>query len=440
MSRWIKFSLWLAVVLTLPFVAGGLRMFLARDPFGYFGDQWADPFGGNIGSVMKDVNATVYERGQKKASFTADQVEIRRDKQFMNLFGLTEGKVFEKNKEQASFAAGRARFNASEELMMIFGGAQLKGENFDLKTPDAKLDIKNKRAVMANGIEGTAFKGAVRAGKLELGLGAGRHRATTVEWRGAPSVEGIPQGREVQFRADEVEYTSDPNIVVYKNAEAIDEDALMRAKQITYDGAKDIITLEGGAEYYGAEVIVSAPKVVVHRKQKKATASGPAGSVYFLVKPEGEKGIPVVQKQPAQPVLPPGFAQPEDIDALRSTENLRKFPIVVTSSNVDYFYSKGAKKAVMTGEPKALQQLKAGSWREVSAPRAEFEEEKEILNLFSSGDGKDVRMKNSAGDDFIALSVRIGTTSGKETMSGKGIEGVMKVRDDEVPRPGGRGG
>ena len=292
---------------------------------------------------------------------------------------------------------------------------------------------------MTNGIEGTAFKGAVKAGKLELGLGTGKHRASAVEWRGSPNIEGVPQGREVQFRAEDVEYTADPNVVVYLQAEAVDEDALMRAKKITYDGAKDVITLEGGAEYYGAEVIVSAPKVVVQRKTKKATASGPAGSVYFLVKPEGEKGIPVVEKAPAQPILPPGMQQPDDLEQLRSSENLRKFPIVVTAANVDYFYSKGSKRAVMTGQPNALQQLRAGTWREVTAPRAEFEEEKEILNLFSNGDSKDVRMRNSAGDDFIALSVRMGTTSGKETLSGKGIEGVMKVRDEDVPRPGGGG-
>lgn len=440
MPRWIKYGLWAAALLTLPFAAGGLRAFLSGDPFGYFTDKWADPFGGNIGSVMKGVDAVVYEKGEKKASFSADQVDIRRDKQFMDLFGLKGGKVFENDVEKANFSAGRATFNAAEELMMIFGGAKVQGENFDLKTPDAKLDIKNQRAVMSNGIEGTAFKGAIKAGKLELGLGSGKHRATAVEWRGQPNVEGIPQGREVRFRAEDVEYTADPNIVVYLNAEAVDEDALMRAKKITYDGAKDVITMEGGAEYYGAEVIVSAPKVVVHRKSKKATASGPAGSVFFLVKPEGEKGIPVVEKAPAQPVLPPGMAQPEDLDQLRSAGNLRKYPIIVTAANVDYFYTKGAKKAVMTGQPKALQQLKAGTWREVTAPKAEFEEEKEILNLFSSGDTKEVRMRNSAGDDFIALSVRIGTTSGRETLSGKAMEGVMITRDEDVPRPGGGGG
>jgi lipopolysaccharide export system protein LptA len=323
---------------------------------------------------------------------------------------------------------------------MIFGGATVESENFALQTPDAKLDIKNKRAVMSNGIEGTAFKGSVKAGTLELGFGTGTHKATAVEWRGAPKIEGIPQARDVQFRAEEVEYTNDPNVVVYKNAEAIDEDALMRAKTITYNGAKDTITLEGGAEYYGAEVIVSAPKVVVQRKQKKATASGPPASVYFLVKPEGQKGVPVVQKMPAQPELPSGLTQPDNLDQLRSAENLRKFPIVVTAAKVDYSYAKGSKKAIMTGEPKAIQQLQGGIWREVTAPRAEFEEEKEILNLFSMGDSKEVRMRNSAGDDFIALSVRMGTTSGKETLSGKGIEGVMKVRDDDVPRAGGGGG
>jgi len=215
----------------------------------------------------------------------------------------------------------------------------------------------------------------------------------------------------------------------------------MRGKKVTIDQSKDIITIEGGAEYYGPEAIISAPKVVVYRKQKKAIATGAGGGVYLLVKPEGEKGIPVMDKQPAQPVLPPGLAQPksDDTDELRSAKNLRKYPVVVTASNVEYFYAKGSKKAIITGEPKALQQLRAGTWREVTAPRAEYEEEKELLYLFSSGDAKEVRMKNSAGDDFIGLSVRLGTTPGKETMTGKGLEGVMKVHEDEVPRSGGGG-
>jgi hypothetical protein len=33
----------------------------------------------------------------------------------------------------------------------------------------------------------------------------------------------------------------------------------------------------------------------------------------------------------------------------------------------------------------------------------------------------------------------MGTTPGKETFNGIGLEGVMKVREDEVPRSGGGG-
>ncbi|MDQ2985435.1 MAG: hypothetical protein M3R13_01780 [Armatimonadota bacterium] len=440
MSRSVRIGLALAGIVALPFVYGGVRSFLSRDPFGYFNQQWADPFGGDVGSVMKDVKATVYEKGEKKAAFSVDQVDIRRDKQFMSLLGLHDGKLFDKDEQSASFSANKASYNAAEQFMTIIGAAHIKGKDFDITAPEAKVDIAKKKVVMPKGIKGTIFKGAVKAGKLELGFADGHHRATNVEWRGAPPVQGLSQSREVQFRAADTEFTSDPDVTVFLDAEAIDESALMRAKKITYDRSKDIVTLEGGAEYYGPEAIMSAPKVIVYRKQKKAVASGPAGSVYLLVKPESERGIPVMEKQPAQPELPPGLPPQDDLDDLRSAKNLRKYPVVVTAANVEYFYQKGAKKAIMTGEPKALQQLRSGTWREVTAPRAEYEEEKEILNLFSSGEGKDVRMKNSAGDDFIALSVRIGTIPGKETMSGKGIEGVMKVRDDEVPRAGGGGG
>jgi hypothetical protein len=435
MNRGSKLLLALVGLAALPVFYGGLRAFLKRDPFGYFNQQWADPFGGNVGSVMKDVDAVIYEDGSKKASFAADQIEVRRDKQFMSLLGLENGKFFEGGKERAGFFAQGAKFNAAEQLMMIVGAANVHGENFDFKTAEAKVDLKNERIVVPNGVIGTAFKGKIKTGKLELGFGTGRHVAEMVEWKGEPPVQGVSQSREVSFRAARMEFTSDPNVVVYYDAEAIDESALMRAKIVTYDGSKELLTLEGGTEYYGPEAIMTAPKIVVNRKLKKAVASGAAGTVYLLVKPENEKGIP--SKQPAQPELPPGLSQPDDTDELRSSKNLRKYPIIVTSSNVEYFYTKGSKRAIITGSPKATQQLAGGSWREVIAPRAEYEEEKELLSLFSNGNSKDVRLRNSAGDEFVALSVQIVTTSGKERMSGKGIEGVMKVRDQEIPRSGG---
>jgi lipopolysaccharide export system protein LptA len=356
----------------------------------------------------------------------------------MSMLGLTDGHFFESGKERASFSAQKANYNAAEQLMMILGAANFRGESFDLKTADAKVDLKNERIVIPNGVTGTALKGQIKTGKLVLGFGTGKHVAQAVEWRGAPPVQGISQSREVQFRAESMEFTSDPDVVIYIDAEAIDDNALMRAKKVTYDSSNDVVTLECGAVYFGPEAILSAPKVIVDRKQKKAVASGAIGTVYLLVKPENEKGIP--SKQPAQPNLPPGLVQPSDDDEVRSSKNLRKYPIVVTASNVEYFYSKGAKKAIITGSPKAVQQLRNGLWREVTAPRAEYEEEKELLSLFSSGEGKDVKLKNSAGDDFVAVSVQITTTSGKERMTGKGIEGVMKVREDEVPRTAGGGG
>lgn len=442
MSRWIKLGAGVLGLLALPFIYGGVRGFLSQDPFGYFDRQWADPFGGEVGSVMKDVRATVYERGQKKAEFGVDQLDIRRDKQYMMLFGLHDGKVFDRGAEQATFDATKASYNAAEELMTILGVAHVKGKDYDLIAPAAKVDIRNKRVVMAEGIKGTLLGGALTADKVELGYGVGKHIATNVEWRGKPPANGIIQSRDLQVRAARTEFTADPNVTIFYDAEAIDENALMRGKKITIDHSKDVITIEGGGEYYGPEAILSAPKVVVYRKQKKAVATGTKGGVYLLVKPEGEKGIPVIDKQPAQPVLPPGLSQPQsdETDELRSAKSLRKYPVVITASNVEYSYAKGSKKAVITGEPKALQQLRAGSWREVTAPRAEYEEEKEILSLFSVGEGKEVTMKNSAGDDFIGKSVRIGTKPGKETLSGIALEGVMKVREDEVPRTGGGGG
>src|SRR6185436_7978450 len=106
-----------------------------------------------------------------------------------------------------------------------------------------------------------------------------------------------------------------------------------------------------------------------------------------------------------------------------SGKTLRKYPVVITCTKVEYFYAKGKKRAIMTGSPKARQELRAGSWREITAPTAIYEEEKELLTLKSGEGGRDVRLKNSAGDDLVAESLAISTVEGKERMTGVKVEG-----------------
>jgi hypothetical protein len=97
------------------------------------------------------------------------------------------------------------------------------------------------------------------------------------------------------------------------------------------------------------------------------------------------------------------------------------------------------KKAVMTGSPKARQELPEKAWREITAPMVIYEEDKELMTMLSGEGTKDVRMKNSLGDDLLAETIVISTKEGDERITGTRIEGVMKI-DESKPPPGSGGG
>lgn len=426
----------LAAVVLLPVLFAGAKWLASFDPFARFSGDYANPFGRNIGSYMENVSVSVLSGKGKVASFDAKRLLIRRDKQFMQLELISNGAIYDKGKKAADFKAALASYDARQELIQIAGGADVSSKEFTFTTPALAINKKRSTLFADSGITGKYRSGDIQAKTLLMDFDGGRTVATEVSWKGPVEVQQ-KNTRNVQFRARKFEQFTNPDRTVYTDAEATDQDAMMRAKTITYDHENEVITMEGDCEYFGPDAIISAPKVVVYRSQKKVLASG---AVRMFVKPEKQKGVLSAEPlPPAEPVLPPGLKQPpaaasqqqEDIEReLRSGKNARKYPVVVTCTKLEYTYAKGNKKAVLTGSPKARQEMRAGSWREIAAPTVIYEEEKELLTLLSGAGGRDVKMTNSAGDHYTAEQIVISTTEGNERLSGTRIEGVMKVRDE----------
>jgi hypothetical protein len=421
-----------ALIVCGPLLYSGARRFAALDPFGDRGAKWANPFGGDIGSIMQDVKVRVFTGPTETAAFHAGRIEIRRDKAFMTIDDVDQGTVFEGGKPAATFTAKTAGYDVSKDRLLVQDGARLKSKGYDLQAAAFRVNLSSKTLFSEGGIRGTYSKGRLKAGALKLNFGGGRSVAENIEWAGQANVQG--QTRDLQIRSRRVEYTADPDIQIYYDAEASDKDSLMRAKKLTWDRDADTVTMEGSCEYYGPESILSAPKVVVYRKEQRAVATG---AVRLFVKPEREKGVVTVGAvPPAQPELPEGLKQPDQgspefDDELRSGKTARKYPVIVTCQRVDYVYAKGRKQAVITGSPKARQVLRGGAWREIIGTKAIYQEEQELLTILSKEGGRDVRMTNSAGDDLTAETLVISTTAGKEKMTGSMIEGVMKVKEEQ---------
>ncbi len=440
-----------------------LRAFARFDPFAKYKADYSNPLGSGIGAQMRDVEVKVYTGKNKTLSFNAAQVDMRRDQQYFRIAVIRDGNVFDKGQVAAKFQAGIANYDGIQKTVEVSGAPRVKNESMDLVAERIKINRERKMITVDEGVKGTYKGGQLSAKQFSLNYDKKDAVVIGFMWTGNLELMGQegakPAQRTVQIRGEKWEHFSNPERDIYYEAEAIDQDSILRAKKITYDRKADTIVAEGEVEYFGPDAILSAPVVTVYRKEKRALCTG---DVKIFVKPEKNKGkagsVPQSSSQsgvaPAQPNLPPGIAptkpNPTQSDRIRNTDNAREYPIVINCTKVEYFYTKGSKKAIITGNPKARQEIGDGEWREISAPLAIYEEEKEILTLLSEGKGQDVRMTNSNGDDLMGEMIVISTEQGNEKITGTRMVGVMKIDEEEetkpttppptTPPPGGGGG
>jgi hypothetical protein len=121
-------------------------------------------------------------------------------------------------------------------------------------------------------------------------------------------------------------------------------------------------------------------------------------------------------------------------DEIRSSKNLREYPLVLVSQQIEYWYAKGSRHAVVTGSPQARQTLLNNEWRHVWSNQALYDGEKETLKLLSSPGKHDALMKNSLGDDMSALNILVSTNEDDDYFEGTQMEGNLYSNDDEISK------
>ncbi|MCH8273638.1 MAG: hypothetical protein IH851_02475 [Armatimonadetes bacterium] len=456
MSRWYRKvrapALWLLALSGGALVFASVRWLAAVDPFARFlSGAYSEPLGSGVGSTMQDVDVTIRDGSDLVISFSAAEVTLRRDQQYMRLTIISDGKVYDEGREAAWFEAGIATYRGNQGLLEVAGAPRAGTEDWELRADRVFIDRGQKQMRAPGGMRGRYLDGDVTAATFVLNYADGTAEATDFEWEGPVAVdqEGRQEQRPVLISGERFESFTDPERQVFYTAEAIDEDTILRADVITRYVEEDVFIAEGNCEYRSPDAVLIAPKVVVYHKEKRAVITG---GVYVLVKPEEDKGAPAAGPPlpPAEPELPEGIRQPpgaeqeqeqeEDTqERVRSTENLRQYPIVITCEKVEYFYQEGEKRAILTGSPKARQDLGEGAWREITAPLALYQEDEELLTLESSEGERDVRLTNSNGDDLTAKRVVISTVEGKEEYTAIEIKGTIMVPREES-KGGGKGG
>ncbi|HVL40330.1 MAG TPA: hypothetical protein VM328_13150, partial [Fimbriimonadaceae bacterium] len=202
----------------------------------------------------------------------------------------------------------------------------------------------------------------------------------------------------------------------------------------------DVLVAHGPVKYYSAKANIVCNRATIYRRERRAMLTG---AVDMLLKPEDQQKLEVVEIPPFKPVVPEDIAknrppapvgQDRSLDQeVRDTSTVRRYPVAVTANQIEYWYGRGQRRAIITGQPQARQELPGGRWRYAWAHRATYDGEKEILRMISSDGKKDTRVKTSVGDDIVATWFEMSTKEGEDQWSASGLEGDVYPDDDDIP-------
>jgi hypothetical protein len=446
--------------LLLTLVIGGtvwsaieLRKLASQDPFASLRPRAVPGLDEQVGAQLRDVQFRHYQGGKLRTSAEIGKVDVLRDRATYKLSGVKNGKV-PNGKDPIQFAAAEANWQNDTKQLNVTDRARLAGKDFDVTTPVLTLDQQRKLLNMPKPIAGRISTGIGKANKMQINLSNQAVRAVGTRWVGAlPAVIGrdapVPASDRTAWdvRSDEWEDSgSKTKTMTHKNATATDGEVLIKAPTIVIDRKTDVLTATGRVFYYSAKANLVADKVVIYRKEKRAVLSG---SVVMLVKPKDE---PVDYKPQEEEIPPFRPLVPDDVKAsrpvsangpseeekdldkkLRDGETLRQYPLTVLSKEVTYWYEKGKRRATIEGSPQARQTLPGERWRQFWTHRAEYDGEQELLKTFSRDKQLDCRMKNSIGDDLVALTFIVHTAEGDERFSGQRMKGrVYTDSEDDI--------
>lgn len=369
----------------------------------------------------------------------------RRDRSIMDLVGLTDGKLTTDSGDVYNFEAPTATYGTFNKSLTADSGARIWNGHLDLAVPKFSYDGTSRVMRVDGPVTGMLEGGNMAANGVMLDLGKQELLVSTFEWQGQAGQEGAGR-QEWKIKGDKSHLSND--LWTSQNGRAESSDTIVYGKSLSLDRKQDILTVTGDVRYYGTDANMTCNKVTIYRKEGRSVLEG---NVHMLVKPESDNKPAEVEIPPLAPVVPESIskarppapatdAAKSQEDAVRDRENLRQYPAAVVAERIEYWYKKGQRRAVITGNPQARQELPGSHWRMVWAYQAFYDGEKDRLKLVSHEGKKDARMKNSLGDDLNCIDIEVSTKKGEDLMEASEPEGVVTVREEDVPeKPGGGG-
>ncbi|QYK52509.1 MAG: hypothetical protein KF824_09595 [Fimbriimonadaceae bacterium] len=416
-----------------------------------FNDALADyravnsPFKDGEGVVIKNFGLKSYIGKKLVTEARVNNATIKNDRSTIELAGIHDGVFYDDAGKKYNFVAEAATYGTYSKSIHANKGIRVFNDTADLKAPGFTYEHPIRRVTFLGDITGKLGGGDLVTKSVFIDLKNKEILTGELSWTGPLQVDN-PQKTPWKITAKSSKLRND--ITTYTEARGEDKDTIVKADKMIYDRANDIVTAEGNVEYFGVDANVACDKVVIERKINKATLTGKI--VRMLIKPEDsapkETKIP-----PVVPMVPDSVAgnrpkadsnptqdqQKKEDEEVRSADNIRHYPIALTAGQIEYWYKKGERKAILTGNPFARQEFSGlrMRWRELYAAKAEYDGEKEELKLTASP-AQIVRARNSIGDDITTPFAIISTKKDDNAMETGVINGTVMIDDNELPKKG----
>ena len=442
MSPVVRKTMGNAAILALLAALGGgavqvYRKYGSLNPYGNLGHaHTADPM---AEVTAKGVRVREYHDGKLVTQADAEKLTMAQGGNQIVLDHVKNG-VSKTPQGPVSFAGGKGVLNPLTKTVEVSQGVRVKGGDFDVSSRMATLSGRTGEVNVPTPLQGTIGGGRFTAASMVHRNNTNFTRIVLPEWKGRVTAQDAPTpmknkqwrftGDEVTNGTDDAKRAKDPverRLRHAVNGWATDGEMVITSPTMMEDPETGIVTATGDkaarATYHSAKADIVADKVVVYQKEHRAVCTG---RVIMFVRPKADWDKPLRidddDRGPLVPDVPASLlakmsggatlsqAEKDKIGELRSSKNLRDYPMQMAAEEVTYWYQEGERRAVAKGgTPTAYQKLDDGRWRQAWAPTANYDGEKDMLDLVGSLDKREVHMKNSIGDNNDCYQAKLST-------------------------------
>lgn len=400
-----------------------------------------------MGIKLKDVHMVQYRGSRRVTEAKVDLAFITSDRSEYRMQGVQNGAYIAEDGKRVHFSSPHAVWRPNRRILDADKGARLWNADMDLKTPKFRINESRNTLYIPGQFGGTFFKGSLKSNNLLYDM---REQVATVgptHWDGNLALtlqEGDkPAQKRWEFDSSKGVFRVKGDIRTWEKGTASDGEIIIQADTIEHNNKTDVVTATGHVRYFSPKANLTCEKAVIYRKEKRAVLTG---SVDMLVKPKDKQTkAEIVEIPPFRPMVPLDIAkdrpdappttrdpQQKKLDEdLQNPKTLRDYPMAITAAKIEYWYGKGNRHAIVTGDPQARQELPEGRWRHVWAFQAFYDGEKETLKMDSRPGQTETHLQTSLGDDILAEEVTVSTKEDDEDMEAKGVKGKIYGNSDD---------